>query len=344
MKNLELQSLSCACCGAKLENFQGKDEMSCEFCDNVTRIIRPVIVAASNSLDSGKKDSFNNIVTIIEQSMLAENYKEAYDYCNKALEIDPSCSSLWENKAICCFWLRTDNDIIESQAKEITTYLNAAKNNDSNSSTYQKTVDNLAFNLYFAAWYRYTIVQPDTMDAANKYTMYSHRLCKKIVAYMNMMEIAFDLSPNEIYLKEAVEELSNLKKVRWIIEKNGVFTNVLEVNVIGTNTVKLRERFISKIKNINPDYQPPAVGKKPGCFIATAVMNDYEHPLVIDLRLFRDKWLLQKDWGKKFTESYYTHGPKFAEVIEESNFLKFIAYIFIVKPLHILVKAFGFHK
>ena len=43
--------------------------------------------------------------------MIAENYKEAYDYCNKALEIDPSCGTLWENKAICCFWLRTDNDI-----------------------------------------------------------------------------------------------------------------------------------------------------------------------------------------------------------------------------------------
>ena len=344
MKNLELQSLSCACCGAKLENFQGKDEVSCEFCDNVTRIIRPVVIAASNTLDIAKKDSFNNIVTIIEQSMLAENYKEAYDYCNKALEIDPSCSSLWENKSICCFWLRTDNDIIESQAKEITTYLNAAKNNDSNSGTYQKTVDNLAFNLYFAAWYRYTIVKPDTLDGAKAYTMYSIKLCKKILAYINMMEIAFDLSPNEIYLNDAVIELSNLNKISWILEKNGELTNLLEMNLIGTNTVKLRERFITKIKNINPDYKEPAVGKKKGCFIATAVMNNYEHPLVIDLRLFRDNWLLKKDWGKKFTDSYYTHGPKFAEVIEKSKLLKLIAYIAIVKPLHILVKFFGFNK
>ena len=113
--------------------------------------------------------------------------------------------------------------------------------------------------------------------------------------------------------------------------------------MIGTNTVKLRERFVSKIKKINPEYQTPAV-KKSGCFIATAVMNNYDHPLVIDLRLFRDNWLLKKDWGKKFTESYYTHGPKFAEVIEDSKFLKFIAFIFIVKPLHVLVKLFGVHK
>jgi len=341
MKNLELLSLSCTCCGAKLEGFQGKDEVKCDFCNNVTRIIRPVAVSTSTSLESSKRDSFGNIVAIMEQSMIAENYKEAYDYCNKALEIDPSCGTLWENKAICCFWLRTDNDIIESQAKEITTYLNAAKNNDPNSPTYHSTISNISFNLYFAAWYRYTIVRPDTADAAKNITMYSYGLVKKIISYLSMMEIAFDLSPNETYLSEAVEELSNLKKVRWIEEKNGALNNLIEINLVGTNAVKLRERFINKIKKINPSYQEPAVGKKPGCFIATAVMNDYDHPIVIDLRLFRDNWLLERSWGRSFTNWYYTHGPKAAKFIETSNSLKVLSYIFIVKPVQVLVKSLG---
>lgn len=338
MKKLELLSVSCTCCGAKLDGFQGKDEVKCDFCDNVTKIIRPVSVKAADTIEASKKENFKNIIAIMEQSMIAENYKEAYDYCNKALEIDPTCGTLWENKAICCFWLRTDNDIIESQAKEITTYLNAAKNNDPDSITYKSTVENLSFNLYFAAWYRYTLVSPDVANNQGKFDSYSWNTLKRIVAYLNMMEIAFDLSPNEIYLKEAVEELSNQKKVRWIEVKSGEKTNLIEINTLGTNPVKLRERFITKLKKQNSSYQEPEIAKKPGCFIATAVMNDYDHPVVVDLRRFRDSWLLKRKWGVRFTRWYYTHGPKAAEIISTSKVMKKLTLLLLIKPLHFFAK------
>lgn len=75
-----------------------------------------------------------------------------------------------------------------------------------------------------------------------------------------------------------------------------------------------------------------------GCFIATAAMGDYDHPVVMDLRMFRDNWLLKKDWGIKFTKWYYTHGPKAANAIEKSPFLKKMTFIVVVKPLQILTK------
>ena len=75
-----------------------------------------------------------------------------------------------------------------------------------------------------------------------------------------------------------------------------------------------------------------------GCFIATAAMGDYDHPVVIDLRDFRDDWLLKRNWGVKFTNWYYSHGPKAASVIEKSFFLRRLTFIFLVKPLHIITK------
>ncbi len=39
-------------------------------------------------------------------------------------------------------------------------------------------------------------------------------------------------------------------------------------------------------------------------------MGDYNHPVVVDLRMFRDNWLLKRNWGVQFTNWYYTHGPK----------------------------------
>ena len=79
--------------------------------------------------------------------------------------------------------------------------------------------------------------------------------------------------------------------------------------------------------------------KKGGaCFIATAATGDYDHPVVMDLRRFRDQWLLNREWGKNFAEWYYKHGPKAAKLIEKSTLLKKITYVAIVKPLQILTK------
>ncbi len=75
-----------------------------------------------------------------------------------------------------------------------------------------------------------------------------------------------------------------------------------------------------------------------GCFIATAAMGNYNHPVVMDLRMFRDNWLLQRDWGVSFTRWYYQHGPKAANVIEKSTILKKITFYMIVKPLQIITK------
>jgi hypothetical protein len=75
-----------------------------------------------------------------------------------------------------------------------------------------------------------------------------------------------------------------------------------------------------------------------GCFIATAAMGDYNHPVVKDLRIFRDNWLLKRDWGVKFTKWYYANGPKAAKIIDKSTIFKKMTFITIVKPLQILTK------
>jgi hypothetical protein len=65
-------------------------------------------------------------------------------------------------------------------------------------------------------------------------------------------------------------------------------------------------------------------------------MGSYDHPLVVDLRIFRDEWLLKREWGVEFTKWYYSHGPKAANIIEKSYVLKRLSYFMIVKPIHIV--------
>lgn len=77
---------------------------------------------------------------------------------------------------------------------------------------------------------------------------------------------------------------------------------------------------------------------KGSCFIATATMGSYDHPEVMELRNFRDNWILKKKWGEGFVTWYYHYGSIVAKFIEKSFVLKKLSYLLIVKPLYILSK------
>jgi len=84
--------------------------------------------------------------------------------------------------------------------------------------------------------------------------------------------------------------------------------------------------------------------KKKKCFIATAVYGDQDHPTVVELRSYRDNWLVRRSWGQQFIEKYYSYSPPIANFIEKSKILRATTFILLVKPLHILVTFLGLHK
>ena len=53
-----------------------------------------------------------------------------------------------------------------------------------------------------------------------------------------------------------------------------------------------------------------------GCYIATAVYGDYDHPQVLILRRFRDETLDKSAFGRGFIQTYYRYSPKLAEHLE----------------------------
>jgi hypothetical protein len=57
------------------------------------------------------------------------------------------------------------------------------------------------------------------------------------------------------------------------------------------------------------------------CFIATAVYEDYNHPQVMVLREFRDKYLLTNKLGTKFVNVYYKYSPVFADYVKGKKYL-----------------------
>lgn len=78
--------------------------------------------------------------------------------------------------------------------------------------------------------------------------------------------------------------------------------------------------------------------KSGNCFVATATMGDYNHPIVIQLQDFRDTYLSNKTWGKSFVKWYYKNGPYLASFIDKSYLLKKMSYWFLIRPLFLISK------
>jgi len=167
-----------------------------------------------------------------------------------------------------------------------------------------------------------------------------------------------DIDSAEYYLNLAWDENNKDKSI--LIKKAEIqaLFALRASHSVGSSNVKRKyiknaEDVLSRIddKDLDPDKEKiinildlakgkvsSITGKDEGCFIATATMGDYDHPVVMQLREFRDQYLLQRDWGKTFTRYYYKFGPYPANIISKSYFLKKLSYTLIVQPLFFITK------
>jgi hypothetical protein len=125
------------------------------------------------------------------------------------------------------------------------------------------------------------------------------------------------------------------KKCSWC---NGYISDQYWIHYVnvGGKQKKSEQKFCSPKCSYEYPYQ--ATPEKSGCFVATAVYGDYNHPVILDLRYFRDNFLNQKKWGRSFISWYYTHSPNWANIIRRNHVLRALALLLIIKPLHLFVK------
>lgn len=69
------------------------------------------------------------------------------------------------------------------------------------------------------------------------------------------------------------------------------------------------------LSSISRQLQPKP-SSSGGCYIATMAYGDYDHPQVLVLRQFRDSYLSQRNWGKKFISFYYANSPRWVETLK----------------------------
>ena len=116
-----------------------------------------------------------------------------------------------------------------------------------------------------------------------------------------------------------------------LIEVNGIDPES-ELNYESSNYIN------EEPSDFNGGYGSINESKKGNCFIATATMGDYKHPVVIELQHFRDQYLKNKIWGIEFIDWYCRNAPILATYISKSTFLKKISLWIVIRPLLIITR------
>ena len=109
-----MQKLRCPSCGGQLELSENLEIAHCMYCGTKTLLQEQDISKERLDIVFYKELSNN--------ALLAENYNEAIQYCNKVLKIVPKDVDSWINKALATFWV-TPNKPGYDEAME---YLNKA--------------------------------------------------------------------------------------------------------------------------------------------------------------------------------------------------------------------------
>ncbi len=112
--------------------------------------------------------------------------------------------------------------------------------------------------------------------------------------------------------------------------------DAIQKNILRLNRYKLNKTYKLQIKPF--ELMTVTIQQKKGCFVATATMGNYNHPIVIELQHFRDHYLVNKSWGVKFIDWYNKNGPVVANHISRSAVLKKISLWFLIKPLTIVTR------
>lgn len=310
------KKLQCPNCGGPNTISEGLKDQKCVFC-GTTFISKEVEDNTTNI--KPENDKIYNWMMMAETAREGGDHNEAINYYNKILEENSSHAASWFGKGTSIIWSSKLGDIKMKEA--LSYYKNAIK--FSNGKEMEKAVAD-ELNSVVGLFY---------LEIASHYRRFRKLTTAEVDFYSRFITLDAGLAFGLVCNPDNEQLIDNgIYLVNELIKTIGAkYAAVLE-------TDKIKEKYIKEKKRLKPDWEEPKSSEPKsstgsGCFVATATMGDYNHPAVLQLRFFRDAYLLQRNWGRIFTRFYYKWGPYPANVIKKSDVLKKLSYYIIVKPL-----------
>ena len=322
----------CQSCGTKYSVEEAKKMMI----EGPVTVEGSVKVVGTVMID--KDQQVKNLIKLGEESFLHGKFEEAFNYANRALELDSKSFDAWNIKMGYYVFTSSDFDwkieeIIEAGQKALEYhtgeedivelcqgYFYAMKGFlDISINLLQERLeidrDNVMKDLFVAI---------SNLDKAKK-KVYSRD--KNLQFVDNMVPMLFKLReevPNDAIAKsqiliEHINDLSN----KWVefarqyhirlktyYETNGLSEDEITKFKEGLNIIR---KGLPENENNSPDLNKALsetkVNNGCGCYVATAIYGSYDCPEVWTLRRFRDQKLAHLSLGRLFIKTYYAISP-----------------------------------
>lgn len=95
--------------------------------------------------------------------------------------------------------------------------------------------------------------------------------------------------------------------------------------------------LLSTISQIEKRFKPTT-----GCFISTYVYGSYDAPEVVELRLFRDKYLFNNKIGRLIIDSYYEISPLLIQKFGHNHLFKILSKALVYNAVKV-IQLFKYH-
>lgn len=333
-----MKAIKCELCGSN-DIVKQEGVFICQYCgtkyslEEAKKMMVEGTVEVTGTVRVDDSSKYNNYKKLAERSFKDELYKEAYEYYDKMLELNPDDWEAVYKKGVCAAWQSTlANFRIDETVKASKNAFNIIKildikdvNIDQIKIKMARDINSVAVAFGNTAMTHYQ----SYWELQNSATEFWERmqLCIDVdeyavgLLYKNLVDTNADArSIYSAVLKNLVVyycEICAIRRYKSGYNQYGaIYSNIWYRNDLREPLIQKYNYYVQEIQKYDGSYIPPqiqTVGKS-GCYVATAVYGSYDCPEVWTLRRFRDN-VLDKTWyGRLFIKIYYKISPTIVKI------------------------------
>ncbi len=272
---------------------------------------------------------------------MAGNHAEAHSYYNRVLEIEPKLPEAWLGKGRAAGWQSTLANLRLKESSVSFGHAIGSADDEHRSEVTGAAVESI--NELSTALYG--LARDHLLEFVEQTNSWSDYLVQMNIV-LDVLEDASNWDPNNVITWENIVHICK-DNIEGVSYRDRFDDNLSKAWTLSSEyEAQLRARMdqaVDRLKVLNPTYEAPQIEKKEAeaCFVATAVMGDYNHPYVLELRQFRDRQLKPRVAGRAFISVYYRYGPILARMISRSPGLARLARHGLIAPAVSILRNFG---
>ncbi len=348
-----MKQLTCEMCGSN-DLVKQDGVFVCQSCGckySVEEAKKMMVEGTVEVTGTVKVDSSASIENFLKMATTAHeigNYDESKEYYSKVLEMQPTNCEALVGKGVSELY---SSNLADIRSDELIGYISKAieykKKEDVSDIEVNAFIEKAAGELYSAA----IVVLQASQSHYNEYWKlessapeYWDRLSKVIKILLFVVALTEDVGVQAIghgkfhYIESmkfvafcCTEICKQRQYVSGIINPGQLFeseekTEIKPREEIHQTYMDLYDNMCSKMKEVEPDYQPDAINRNKqiqgGCYVATCVYGSYDCPQVWTLRRFRDSTLAETMLGRAFIHTYYAISPTLVKWFGDTSWFK----------------------